>query len=65
MKNQRMQSTVFGRQTLAAMQCRCVGKESIACIQIELLSADHHVDRAFYDDCCLQLVVPVPRYIFF
>ena len=47
------------------MQCGCVDKESIACIQIELLSADHHVDRAFYDDRGLQLVVPVPRYISF
>ena len=63
MKNQRMQTAALGRQALAAVQCRCVDKEAVAGIQIELLAADHHVDRAFCDDCCLQLVVPVPRHI--
>ena len=63
MKNQRMQSAVIGCQALAAVQCGCVDKESVAGIQLELLCADHHVDRALCDDCCLQLVVPVPRHI--
>lgn len=63
MKNQRMQSAVIGGQALAAVQCRCVDKESVASIQLELLCADHHVDRALCDDCCFQLVVPVPRHI--